>query len=217
MTLIKQKYYCPVCGTQTHNFLSLRLANGQPLCAACQRKVRFIDYSLLEAMTITQVGQYFSFRNKNSQDFGIFKTTRSIVFGKYVLNVDDQKFLWYCDEQKSNPPLIFSFDDLLDFSFTEHTEILKEVQEKPQSFLDILFGSTKYVEIPDQGKILVTEISLKLKVRNPLFETLPFYLLQKPTQKYSCYYESIKEKTRSLKFLLKDINSIGKRRRDLYG
>ena len=141
MNLIKQKYYCPVCGTQTHKFLSLRLANGQPLCAACQRKVRFIDYSLLEAMTITQAGQYFSFRNKNSQDFGIFKTTRSIVFGKFVLNVDDQKFLWYCDEQKSNPPLIFSFDDLLDFSFTERTEILKEVREKPQSFLDILFGA----------------------------------------------------------------------------
>ena len=217
MTLIKQKYYCPICGTQTHKFLSLRLANGQPLCAACQGKVRFIDYSLLEAMTITQAGQYFSFRNKNSQDFGIFKTTRSIVFGKYVLNVDDQKFLWYCDEQKSNPPLIFSFDDLLDFSFTERTEILKEVQEKPQSFLDILFGSTKHVEIPNQEKILVTEISLELKVRNPLFETLSFDLLQKPTQKYGYYYESIEEKIRGLKFLLKDISSIGKRRRDLYG
>ena len=217
MTLIKQKYYCPICGTQTHKFLSLRLANGQPLCAACQRKVRFFDYSLLEAMTITQAGQYFSFRNKNSQDFNIFKTTRSIVFGKYVLNVDDQKFLWYCDEQKSNPPLIFSFDDLLDFSFTERTEILKEVQEKSQSFLDILFGSTKHVEVPNQEKILVTEISLELKVRNPLFETLSFDLLQKPTQKYDYYYESIEEKIRSLKFLLKDISSIGKRRRDLYG
>lgn len=131
--------------------------------------------------------------------------------------MDDQKFLWYCDEQKSNPPLVFSFDDLLDFSFTERTEILKEVQEKPQSFLDILFGSTKHVEIPNQEKILVTEISLELKVRNPLFETLSFDLLQRPTQKYGYYYESIEEKIRGLKFLLKDISSIGKRRRDLYG
>ena len=104
--LRRQNYFCPICGCQTSNFLSLRLSNGQPLCLPCQNKVRVADCSLIRVMTLRQAKEYFSLRDKNYQEFSFFNTTRSIEFGSHVLNVDDQRFLWYCDEKKCNPPLI---------------------------------------------------------------------------------------------------------------
>lgn len=217
MNLIKKRnYYCPICGSQTSNFLSFQLSNGQPLCGACQNKVRLTDYPILRVMTIGQARDYLSLRDKNYRDFAIFNTTRSMEFEPYVLNVDDQKSLWYCDEKKCNPPLIFTFDDLLDFSITEKSEILKEVQEQNSSFLDWLIGPSKGVEKPI-SRILVSEISLNLKVRNSPLETLSYDLINTPIKKDSYRYKSITSVIKSLRFLLNDICSIGKRRREMYG
>ena len=144
-------------------------------------------------MTIGQARDYLSLRDKNYRDFAIFNTTRSIEFEPYVLNVDDQKSLWYCDKKKCNPPLIFTFDDLLDFSITEKTEILKEVQEQNNYFLDWLIGPTKRVEKPISG-ILVSEISLNLKVRNSPLETL----LKKSSFPFECYLFNRETKTRNV-------------------
>ena len=217
LNLIKKRnYYCPICGSQTSNFLSLQLSNGQPLCSACQNKVRLTDSPILRVMTIRQARDYLSLRDKNYRDFAIFNTTRSIEFEPYVLNVDDQKSLWYCDEKKCNPPLIFTFDDLLDFSITEKSEILKEVQAQNSSFLDWLIGPSKRVEKPISG-ILVSEISLNLKVRNSPLETLSYDLINTPIKKDSYRYKSITNVIKSLRFLLNDICSIGKRKREMYG
>lgn len=214
--LRRQNYFCPICGCQTSNFLSLRLSNGQPLCLTCQNKVRVTDCSLIRVMTLRQAKEYFSLRDKNYQEFTFFNTTRSIEFGTHVLNVDDQKFLWYCDEKKCNPPLIFTFDDLLSFTITEQTEIQKEVKEQNSSFLDWLIGPAKRVENPT-SKILVAGISLNLQVRNSVLGTLTYNLLNSPIEKDSYSYKSIDEVIKSLRFLLNDICSIGKRRWEMYG
>ena len=179
------------------------------MCGTCQNKVRLTDYPLLRVMTIGQAKDYLSLRDKNYRDFAIFNTSRSIEFGPYVLKVDDQKSLWYCDEKKCNPPLIFTFDDLLDFNIDEQTEVLKEVQEQNNSFLDWLIGSAKRVEKPISG-ILVSEISLNLKVRNSPLETLSYDLIDTPIKKDSYRYKSITNVIKSLRFLLNDICSIGR-------
>ena len=217
MNLIRrQNYFCPICGSQTSNFLSLQLSKGQPLCGACQNKVRLTDYPILRVMTIGQARDYLSLRDKNYRDFAIFNSTRSIEFEPYVLNVDDQKSLWYFDEKKCNPPLIFTFDDLLDFNIDEQTEVLKEIQEQDNSFLDWLICPAKRAEKPISG-ILVSEISLKLKVRNSPLETLSYDLINTPIKKDSYRYKSISNVIKSLRFLLNDICSVGKRRREMYG
>lgn len=211
---------CPICGNSAGGLLSIKLIDKQPLCSECGVKVRIDDISKINAMTVEQAKEYLAFRDRNIQAYQDFKVTREVKFGKFALRVDDEQGIWYCDVKSPlKPPVIFTFEELVDFDYSEDDETVVKKDGIARAVVGgVLLGGVGAVVGAITGtsheKSTIKKMSVNFTVDNRNIEKLTFNALPSDTKRGSLVYKAVLQEIDKVLFVLNDISQKAQKTRE---
>lgn len=191
------KVCCDVCGDSMNSHSKTEISGGA-VCPACLRECRPSFKSNLRYKTAEEIKAHIEFQQQNRAAFKSFTPTDN-VDKKFFVDRNSRRFWIDGGYSAPQPPIVYSFDDVLDYELVVNGETYTQGGVKVGRALvgGAVFGPAGAVLGGISGKKKQTEQIDKMAVRILLdheyepTEEVP--LISSPTEKGSYEYDEAEE------------------------
>lgn len=169
MALFGKKDICPICGEPVKGLLNVKIKDKIPLCQTCGSKI-YMDNTMIPFQSVKDIQEHIAYREQNQETFNSFIVSREQKAGNLYLRIDDNKKLWYLGPKKPTNPPLFSFNEIVDYEFSEDGDVITKGGVGRAVAGGLLFGGVGAIVGGSTGektsKTVIKSMQLRISLDN---------------------------------------------------